>query len=93
MHRIGQQTQENFHPSVCRRGDFRLMGSSESASTKTWRTVGGDLSDEEWELIADLLDQPVSPSKMRRPLKHSRRDGTWEKVGDRLRQEPSGRDH
>ena len=42
--------------------------------SQTWRTVGGDLSDSEWELIADLLEQPVSPSKMGRPLKHSRRD-------------------
>lgn len=91
---------------------------------QTWRTVGGDLSDQEWELIADLLAQPVSPSKMGRPLKHSRReianavfyvaatgcqwrhlpakyppwstvhnyhvtwsrDGTWERVCDRLRE-------
>jgi transposase len=51
-----------------------LVGSSKPAKSETWRTVGGDLCDQEWELIADLLDQPVSPSKMGRPLKHTRRD-------------------
>jgi len=40
--------------------------------SKTWRTVGGDLSDDEWELIADLLDPPTV-SKMGRPKKHTRR--------------------
>lgn len=49
------------------------MGESEPAQSRTWHTVGGDLSDQEWELIADLLD-PVSPSKMGRPRRWSRRD-------------------
>ena len=98
------------------------MAGPESSSTATWRTTGGDLSDAEWELIADLLDPPTV-SKMGRPKKHDRRsianavfyvaatgcqwrhlpdkyppwstvhsyhlawsrDGTWERVGDRLR--------
>ena len=98
------------------------MAGPESSSTATWRTTGGDLSDAEWELIADLLDPPTV-SKMGRPKKHDRRsianavfyvaatgcqwrhlpdkyppwstvhsyhlawsrDGTWERVCDRLR--------
>lgn len=98
------------------------MDSPKISPSKTWRTTGGDLSDEEWELIADLLD-PRRRSKMGRPRKHDRRliadaifyvaatgcqwrhlpdkyppfttvhgyhvtwsrDGTWERVGDRLR--------
>ncbi|MAT05179.1 MAG: hypothetical protein CL424_09065 [Acidimicrobiaceae bacterium] len=40
--------------------------------SKTWQTPGGDLSDDEWELIADLLDPPTR-SKMGRPRKHTRR--------------------
>ncbi len=92
------------------------------STSPTWRTTGGDLTDEEWELIADLLDPPTV-SKMGRPRKHTRRqvadaifyvaatgcqwrhlperyppwstvhsyhldwsrNGTWEKVCDRLR--------
>lgn len=40
----------------------------------TWRSVGGDLSDFEWELIADLVAPYWSPGKMGRPIKHDRRD-------------------
>ena len=110
-----------------------LMETPESAKTQTWRTVGGDLSDIEWELIADLVAPYWSPGSMGRPIKHNRRDivnaifyvaatgcqwrnlptsyphwntvhryhvtwsrdGTWEKVADRLRElvrETEGRD-
>lgn len=99
----------------------------------TWRSVGGDLSDVEWELIADLVAPYWSPGEMGRPIKHARsdvvnaifyvaatgcqwrklpaeyphwntvhryhvtwsRDGTWERVCDRLRElvrESEGRD-
>jgi transposase len=99
----------------------------------TWRTVGGDLSDEQWLLIADLVAPYWTPGKMGRPIKNDRRDvvnaifyvvasgcqwrklpacyppwstvhkyhlewsrnGTWEKVCDRLRgmvRELDGRD-
>jgi transposase len=50
------------------------MRSSTSKKNKTWRTVGGDLSDAEWDLIADLFDPYWSPGKMGRPIKHARRD-------------------
>lgn len=40
----------------------------------TWRSVGGDLSDFEWELIADLVQSAWSPGEMGRPLVHQRRD-------------------
>ena len=50
------------------------MGTSGSGKCETWRTVGGDLSDLEWELIADLVAPYWSPGKMGRPIKHDRRD-------------------
>ncbi len=99
----------------------------------TWRTTHGDMSDMEWELIADLVRPAWSPGKMGRPILHDRRtivdaifyvcatgcqwralpdrypnwntvhryhlewskDGTWERVCDRLRtlvRESEGRD-
>ena len=109
------------------------MENTGSAKSETWRTVGGDLSDDEWELIADLVAPFWKPGEMGRPIKHDRRaivnaifyvtatgcqwrrlpanypnwstvhhyhvtwsrDGTWERVGDRLRalvRESEGRD-
>lgn len=100
------------------------MEISQPAKSQTWRTVGGDLSDIEWELIADLVAPYWSPGLMGRPIKHDRRDilnaifyvtatgcqwrhlpatyphwntvhryhvtwsrdGTWEKIADRLRE-------
>ena len=50
------------------------MGTSGSGKSETWRTVGGDLSDLEWELIADLVAPYWSPGKMGPPIKHDRRD-------------------
>ena len=40
---------------------------------QTWRTTHGDLTDEEWVLIADLVAPWWSPGKMGRPVKVSRR--------------------
>ena len=107
----------------------------------TWRTTHGDLSDAEWELIADLVAPWWKPGGMGRPSTVDRRrvvdaifyvaatgcqwralpavypnwntvhrlhlqwsrDGTWERIADRLRglireqegrdPEPSGVDH
>lgn len=42
--------------------------------TKTWRSTHGDLSDEEWALIADLVEPYSSRGKMGRPVKNDRRD-------------------
>ena len=50
------------------------MKKTGDAKTETWRTVGGDLSDIEWELIGDLVEPYWSPGKMGRPIKHQRRD-------------------
>ena len=50
------------------------MDDVEQVKSQTWRTVGGDLSDQEWDLIADLLAPYWSPGKMGRPTKHDRRD-------------------
>lgn len=41
--------------------------------SNTWRTVHGDLSDAEWDLIADLLPVYSGGGRMGRPLKHDRR--------------------
>jgi transposase len=100
------------------------MASPGPGKSETWRTVGGDLTDTEWELIADLVAPYWTPGKMGRPIKHDRRDivnaifyvaatgcqwrhlpdtyppwstvhryhlgwsrdGTWERVCDRLRE-------
>lgn len=50
------------------------MDDEASGKSGTWRSVGGDLSDFEWELIADLLQPYWSPGEMGRPIKHQRRD-------------------
>lgn len=101
--------------------------------TKTWRTTHGDLTDAEWELIADLVLPVWKPGTIGRPATVDRRqvvnaifyvaatgcqwralpdsypnwntvhrlhlawsrDGTWEKIADRLRamvREREGRD-
>lgn len=40
---------------------------------QTWRTTHGDMTDEEWELIADLVAPYWSPGKMGRPVEVPRR--------------------
>lgn len=44
------------------------MDSEPVALAQTWRTAHGDMSDEEWELIADLVAPYWSPGKMGRPV-------------------------
>ena len=91
--------------------------------TTTWRSAGGDLSDEEWGLISDLIPTYSGEGRMGRPTIHDKRDvvnailyvastgcqwralpphyphwntvhryhvgwsrdGTWERIADRLR--------
>lgn len=93
------------------------------ASSPTWRTTHGDMSDEEWALIADVFVPTFAPGRMGRPKIHDKRDivnavfyvaatgcqwralpdtypnwntvhryhlawsrdGTWERIADRLR--------
>jgi len=43
-------------------------------SASDWRTVHGDLSDEEWALIVDLVPDFSGPGKIGRPPIHSKRD-------------------
>lgn len=43
-------------------------------NSKTWRSTMGDLSDDEWELIADLFPTYSGGGRMGRPPKHSKRD-------------------
>ena len=40
---------------------------------QTWRTTHGDMTDSEWELIADLVAPYWSPGKMGRPVTVDRR--------------------
>lgn len=49
-----------------------IEDSPESYGT-TWRSVHGDLTDEEWELITDLVPVFTGDGKIGRPLKHDRR--------------------
>ncbi len=42
-------------------------------SARDWRTVHGDLSDEEWALIDDLVPDFSGPGKIGRPPVHSKR--------------------
>lgn len=50
------------------------MTNSNGIASATWRTVHGDLTDEEWELIADLVPTYSGGGRMGRPAVHSKRD-------------------
>ena len=43
------------------------------AVAQTWRTTHGDMTDQEWELIADLVSPYWTPGSMGRPVKVDRR--------------------
>src|SRR4051812_49545136 len=49
------------------------MQSDPVALAQTWRTTHGDMTDEEWALIADLVAPYRSPGKMGRPVTVERR--------------------
>lgn len=49
------------------------MQSDPVALAQTWRTTHGDMTDEEWALIADLVAPYWSPGKMGRPVTVQRR--------------------
>jgi len=42
-------------------------------NSSTWRTTHGDLTDEEWALIADLVAPYSGDGRMGRPVKNDRR--------------------
>lgn len=50
------------------------MGTPDEPSSTTWRSLPADLTDEEWELIADLVPTFSGTGKIGRPAKHSKRD-------------------
>lgn len=50
------------------------MDSQPVATAQTWRTTHGDMTDEEWELIADLVAPYWKPGRMGRPVTVDRRD-------------------
>ena len=49
------------------------MESDSVAAAQTWQTTHGDMSDEEWELIADLVAPYWTPGSIGRPVKVDRR--------------------
>lgn len=49
------------------------MESEQVSLAQTWRSTHGDMTDAEWELIADLVAPYWSPGKMGRPVKVDRR--------------------
>src|SRR5665811_2395539 len=49
------------------------MDSELVASAQTWRTAHGDMTDEEWELISDLVAPYWKPGRMGRPVTVDRR--------------------
>ena len=49
------------------------MENDPSQVAQTWRTTHGDMSDEEWELIADLVAPYWTPGSMGRPVTVDRR--------------------
>jgi putative transposase len=52
---------------------MKLVDCEPVALAQTWRTAHGDMTDEEWDLIADLVAPYWSPGKMGRPIKVDRR--------------------
>jgi transposase len=50
------------------------MGFDEVEPVETWRTTHGDLTDEEWELIAEFFPTWSAPGTLGRPAKHAKRD-------------------
>ncbi len=50
------------------------MGTSDESISKTWRSVHGDMTDEEWELIADLIPIYSGEGRIGRPTKWAKRD-------------------
>ena len=49
------------------------MDPASAALAQTWRTTHGDMTDNEWELIADLVAAYWTPGGMGRPVKVDRR--------------------
>jgi len=45
----------------------------ETTTLEAWRTTHGGMGDEEWVLIADLVEPYPSRGKMGRPVKNDRR--------------------
>ena len=50
------------------------MASTDKPIATTWRSTQGDLTDEEWELIADLIPTYSGDGRMGRPTKWAKRD-------------------
>ena len=49
------------------------MEPDSAALAQTWRTTHGDMTDQEWELIVDLVAPYWTPGSMGRPVKVDRR--------------------
>lgn len=53
---------------------LKCMPGDSSEKPTTWQSCQEDLSDEEWDLIADLVPTYSGPGKIGRPAIHSKRD-------------------
>lgn len=51
-----------------------VIGKSPGVDATPWRTTHGDMSDEEWALIADLVPTYSGGGRMGRPAVHDKRD-------------------
>ena len=52
---------------------MQIIDSDPVAKSLTWRTTHGDMTDAEWELIADLVKPYSGDGRMGRPVKNDRR--------------------
>src|SRR5664280_3529901 len=50
------------------------MGAEDKPISTMWRSTQGDLTDDEWELIADLIPTYSGSGRMGRPTKWPKRD-------------------
>lgn len=50
------------------------MDTDREANSSTWNTIHGDLTDEQWELIKDLVPTASGEGRMGRPAVHDKRD-------------------
>ena len=49
------------------------MGTMPDSCASSWRTAPGDLTDQDWELIADLVPTYSDDDQMSRPAVHAKR--------------------
>ena len=53
---------------------LHCIDTTSETNNSTWRSVHGDLTDAEWELVVDLFPEYSGGGRMGRPVKYPRRD-------------------